>query len=140
MCKNMQRLVELLDYAKGEYCYDADRKTEYKKVSMAVLRKLAKMLCLQKGTFKVSFCRGGAAVWGEAILHSNSVYIQIFTNFSGGESCVLYRTCEGQKDYCGGPNQFLTLDDLNTWGYIALYEAYRRTEANWPEPRPWPAS
>jgi hypothetical protein len=38
---------------------------------------------------------------------------------TGLDSGVLYRTCQGRKDYTGGRNNFASLDLLNDPGQLA---------------------
>ena len=55
-------------------------------------------------------CKGGPGVWGEVVLHHEKVYVQV--HFAYGEPRVMYRTCEGRKDYSGGVNRFMTVEQL----------------------------
>lgn len=78
--------------------YNEPIKAEWKKKSLALLRRIAKDLQLPKGTFDIRFNPGGIAVSGDATLHHDSFYLQI--NDFGG----YWRTCKGRKDYTGGAN------------------------------------
>ena len=56
---------------------------------------------------------GGVAVSGEATLHGDHLYVQISQScMSGGRAGVLWRACEGRRDYCGGRNRFCRPSDL----------------------------
>lgn len=91
--------------------YDSHLKQAFKQEAMRALRKLAKDLGLEKGTYDIRFNAGGIAVSGEATLHAEHIYVQI------GQSCaglqpIMYRTCAGRKDYHGGRNHFCGVDGL----------------------------
>jgi hypothetical protein len=75
-------------------------KERYKKLAFSFLRALAKKLALQKGDYDIRFNAGGPAVSGEATLHHKKFYLQF--SWSG----CMFRTCQHQKDYTGGPNQW----------------------------------
>lgn len=62
-------------------------KAVFKDLAIEYLKHLAKQLGLTD--FEVSFNPGGPAVGGEAMLHSDRVFVQI----GGGSWAVLYRRC-----------------------------------------------
>lgn len=80
--------------------YNEEYKAEYKRFALSVLRAIARDLQLAKESYSIRFNPGGIAVSGDATLHSNWFYLTIC------EVGVMWRTCEGQKDYHGGPNQW----------------------------------
>lgn len=80
--------------------YNEEGKAQYKRLALSVLRSIAKELALVKGTYQIRFNPGGIAVAGDAILHHDNFYVIC------GESGVMFRTCKGQKDYCGGSNRW----------------------------------
>ena len=53
------------------------------------------------------------AVSGEATLHADQLYVQACQPATGHDTGILFRTCQGRKDYHGGPNNFASLDLLN---------------------------
>jgi hypothetical protein len=69
---------------------------------MSFLRALAKRLVLPKDSFSIRFNAGGVAVEGDPILHHDKFYINLATGCMGRG---YWRTCKGQKDYCGGHNR-----------------------------------
>ena len=66
-------------------------------------------LGLQKGEYDLRTNKAGPAVLGETTLHTDKIYVQV----GGSASCYLmYRTCNGRKDYCGGQNHYMQIEDL----------------------------
>ncbi len=65
---------------------------------------LARELGLPRGSTEIRSNKGGIAVSGEIILHHETLYLQVSqSSFGGG---ILYRSCKGRKDFCGGVNHF----------------------------------
>lgn len=91
---NISSLISLAKSAQ----YNEQAKLAWKKSALSFLRSIAKELQLAKGDYSIRFNAGGIAVSGDAILHHNRFYLHI--NDFGG----YWRTCEGQRDYTGGPN------------------------------------
>lgn len=77
---------------------------------MAFLRKLAKALGLPPGTYDVRSNKGGMAVSGEVTLHNDDIYIQLSESCMSRGVSVMYRTCNGRKDYCGHQNHFAKME------------------------------
>ena len=70
---------------------------------------LAAELGLQKGEYDLRTNKAGPAVLGETTLHTDKIYVQV----GGSASCYLmYRTCNGRKDYCGEQNRYMQIEDL----------------------------
>lgn len=82
--------------------YDFYNKQEWRAKGLAVLRKLAKDLGLARGTYDIRFNAGGIAVSGDAILHSEHLYVSL-SGF-GHESAGYARKVKGRKDYVGERN------------------------------------
>lgn len=78
------------------------------------LKAFAKRLGLAKGTYEVRSCKGGPAVLGEVTLHSATLYMMVHRGFTGEDYRVLYRSCKGRKDYCGGQNLYMPVAALET--------------------------
>ena len=77
------------------------------------LRRLAEALGLAQSSYEIRNNAGGMAVSGEIILHGDQVYVHVFQPATGHDTGVMFRTCEGRRDYTGGPNNFASLDLLN---------------------------
>lgn len=52
--------------------------------------------------------RGGSAIMGEVVLHSDRLYMTV----SLDRNDVMYRTCQGRKDYVGGYNRWTSIAAL----------------------------
>ena len=55
----------------------------------------------------------GVAVSGEITLHSDWLYIQVSQSVMGSNCGILFRSCDGRRDYVGGVNNFAPLDLLH---------------------------
>lgn len=92
--------------------YDEVAKDIFRRDSMAILRQVAKAMGLAKGTYAIRFNAGGIAVSGDAVLHSDHLYINMSQMSHSNGSAFMYRSCNGQKDYTGGHNRWMKYEDL----------------------------
>lgn len=88
----------------GPINYDLDRKNEFKKKSMAFLKRLAKDLDLNSKD--IHFNAAGIAVSGEATLMGmwttdKGIYVNI------SDDTFMFRSIKHSKDYTGGSNNFV---------------------------------
>jgi len=83
------------------------------------LQELAAALGLEPGDFDLRSNKGGIAVSGEVTLHADRLYVQASQPATGGNTGILFRSCEGRRDYVGGPNHFASLDLLHDPGALA---------------------
>jgi hypothetical protein len=90
---------------------DHSAKLVFHRAGMAQLRALAKALGLAPGTYDVRSNKAGMAVSGEVTLHGERVYIQL--SHGGFSPGIMYRTCDGRRDYSGGRNNFAPLSALD---------------------------
>lgn len=99
------------------------RKAKMHSSGRAFLRRLADDLGLAKGSYDIRSNKGSIAVSGEVILHGGAIYVQMGERIGqgGGGVTVLYRSCTGRKDYCGGLNNSMTLKQVagNYPGFVA---------------------
>lgn len=77
------------------------------------LHKLAAALGFNAGDYDLRSNKGGIAVSGEVTLHADRLYVQASQPASGGNTGILFRSCEGRRDYVGGTNHFASLDLLH---------------------------
>jgi hypothetical protein len=104
---------------RNRVAYDDDAKRQFHHHARRQLRLLAAALGLAPGAFDLRSNQGGIAVSGEITMHSETIYVQACQAATGHDSGVLFRTCEGRKDYTGGRNNFASLDLLNDPSQLA---------------------
>jgi hypothetical protein len=112
--------IELEAIDLQEYPLEPATKERFHKLGRRVLKQLAERLGLQAGSYDIRSCLGGPAVGGEVTLHGEGIYIQICDSpvpaisLTGvPQHCrVMYRSCEGRTDYCGGSNRWCGICEL----------------------------
>ena len=77
------------------------------------LKDLARVLGLEPGSYDIRSNYAEIAVSGEAILHGEHVYIYASQPSRGNDTGILFRRCNGRRDYTGQRNHFASLDILN---------------------------
>lgn len=86
---------------------ESDEKDKYHKFWKNTLREFAKNhLGLESNQFDVRSNLSGCSVGGEITLHTDNVYITVLSSFVNENNNVLYRYCNGRKDYSGGSNHY----------------------------------
>jgi hypothetical protein len=93
--------------------YDADAKRSFHINARRQLRALAAALGFRPGAYDLRSNHGGIAVSGEVTLHADQLYVQASQPATSHDTGVLFRRCEGRRDYVGGPNHFVSLDLLH---------------------------
>ncbi|MGO9547088.1 MAG: hypothetical protein ACLPPF_20135 [Rhodomicrobium sp.] len=93
--------------------YDNDQKRLFHATGRKRLKALAAALGFEPGSYDLRSNLGGIAVSGEVTLHHETLYVQICQPATGSDSGILIRSCEGRKDYTGGPNHFGPLSSLD---------------------------
>ncbi|GGZ32766.1 hypothetical protein [Asticcacaulis endophyticus] len=101
--------------------YNEAQKAKFHAAARTRLRQLAKALDLPAGRFDIRSNRGGIAVSGEITLHADTLYIQISQPSFGSRNGVLIRTCQGRRDFTGGPNTFADLERLEDPKLLASF-------------------
>lgn len=123
---NMRRLAGLLSqdlgYIWGEReAGPSGAKKTFLNLGKVFLRALARDLGLREA--KITSDSGGIAVSGGCDLigmwENGGIYISL-SQFCGGKYVLLYRTARNIRDYTGGYNNFLSLDDLRKLSYSEL--------------------
>lgn len=74
------------------------------------------------GACEIRSCLGGPGVLGEVVLHADGLYMQLFESMGPGVR-ILYRSCQGRKDYSGGNNMFVAMKDLQDENALARFIA-----------------
>lgn len=78
-------------------------------------------LMLPTGEYSVRSNMAGPAVSGEVTLHTHTLYLQIDQSCMGPGANVMYRRCNGLKDYSGGSNNFCAIDRLDYLSNFAMH-------------------
>lgn len=99
--------------------YDDDAKRLFHQHARRQLCLLADALGLAPGAYDLRNNNGGLAVSGEITMHSETICVQACQPATGHDSGLMFRTCQGRKDYTGGRNNFALLDLLNDLGQLA---------------------
>jgi len=108
----MSKKPQTFDFRKP-VAYDPEAKRAFHTQARRKLKQLADTLGLPPGSYDLRSNAGGIAVSGEATLHADRLYVQASQPATGHDTGILFRTCQGRKDYYGGPNNFASLDLLN---------------------------
>ena len=93
--------------------YDADAKRCFHRHARAQLLRLAAALGFEPCDYNLRSSEGGIAVSGEITLHADRLYVQASQPATRADTGILFRSCEGRRDYTGGRNNFASLDLLH---------------------------
>jgi hypothetical protein len=93
--------------------YDPDAKRRFHTQARRRLLELAAALGFTPCAYDLRSNAGGIAVSGEITLHSDRLYVQVSQPATGSDTGILFRSCEGRRDYTGGRNNFASLDLLH---------------------------
>lgn len=80
----------------------SEDKVRFHREGAKVLRQVAKYLGLAPGKFEVRSNKGGIAVGGEVMLHSDNLYLSVSGYMGGSSGYIFGRKCHGRKDYGSG--------------------------------------
>jgi len=95
-----QWLDDLCRHANNIDGYEGDTKERWLQAGKKALKALVKELNNRLGKSEIRFCKGGPAVPGEIILHTELMYMQLcHSSLFSGQPCIMYRACDGLKDY-----------------------------------------
>lgn len=82
-------------------------KEAFHKHGKKFLKELAK--AIGADVYEIRSNKAGPAVTGEVTLHTPHVYVQL----TGGTiQHVMFRSCEGMKDYRGGMNEWASMEEF----------------------------
>lgn len=93
--------------------YDPEAKRLFHSNARRRLRELAAALDLPPCAYDLRSNQGGIAVSGEITLHADRLYIQVSQPATRADTGILFRSCDGRRDYHGGRNNFASLDLLH---------------------------
>lgn len=103
---------DLLQKLADSAAYNHDVKDSFHRKGLKVLRAFGKTLGLESDEYEVRSNKGGMAVAGEITFHCDFLYVQISSS-SVGLPSIMYRACNGRKDYSGLQNNFAKMEVLN---------------------------
>jgi len=86
------------------------RKVAWLKAGAQLMRKLAKELGLEKGTYNARINPAGPACSGDIHLHGDWIYVALEQGGIAGQ--FMWRYCDGQNDYTGHPNRWAYWPEL----------------------------
>ena len=94
--------------------YSSSHKNEFRRLSRRLLKEVADLTAL--GSADLRSNEGGIAVCGEATLHADTMYVQMF----GIDLGILHRTYKHCKDYSGGYDNWFSWSCLQQFGAQGL--------------------
>lgn len=101
------------DLLGGDVSYDALRKQAFHKAAKRFWKRVADELGLAKEQYDLRANVAGIAVSGEITLHTDTLYLQLSQGaLMQGRAQILYRGCDGRKDYVGHANNFIEVGRL----------------------------
>lgn len=99
--------------------YDPEAKRLFHTHARRRLLELAAALGLAPCVYDLRSNQGGIAVSGEVTLHTDRLYVQVSQPATRADTGILFRSCEGRRDYVGGRNNFASLDLPHRPGELA---------------------
>jgi hypothetical protein len=108
----MSRTAARFDFRK-RVSYNPEAKLLFHTHARRQLLALAKALGFNNGDYDLRSNEAGIAVSGEITLHADRLYVQASQSAMGYDRGILFRSCKDRRDYCGGVNNFASLDLLH---------------------------
>lgn len=102
-------ILDFIALTKQDLGFDAQNKAKFLRNGKRIMLAIAERLEGLK-EYNIGINKGGEAVSGEVILHTEWLYVQ-FSQFCGMKQ-FLYRNCNGLKDYSGGRNMWMDWEAL----------------------------
>jgi hypothetical protein len=93
--------------------YDPEAKRLFHTHARRQLLALAVALGFGEDAYDLRSNEAGIAVSGEVTLHGDRLYVQVSQSALGADNGILFRSCDGRRDYVGGVNNFASLDLLH---------------------------
>lgn len=93
---------------------DSAAKKEFHLDSKAFLRSVAKALAMLPTDFNLGSRKGGSGAAGEITLHSDRLYIQVFSWYTVDISGA-YRACRGRQDFSGHSVNIIPMAKLKSF-------------------------
>lgn len=115
---NERRTFIVLVTERGSCSYNEGNKRNFHRLGKKILKEIADLMGLKPSEYDLRSNQGGIAVSGEVTLHTETLYVQ-FSQFVSGCGEILYRRCDGRKDYCGKRNQWMAWTMLEDLQHVA---------------------
>lgn len=121
MTKNQTKRVQaLIRLAKADLYDNAELKRQFYLDCRLILTWLASELGLEKGQYEIRYCKGGVAVSGDIILHSDDIYVSLSQSGLPSGMDFMWRTVKSRNDYRGNANQWSAWAELLDLPALAL--------------------
>ncbi len=114
---NLSEICKLIGIGTTFTGYNETEKEMFHKLGKKYLKQLAGIMELKPGEFTIRSNKGGIAVLGEVILHSNNLYIHFGGSY--GSERFYYRCVKGQRDFTGGANAWMEFNKLRDMHAVA---------------------
>jgi hypothetical protein len=110
----LRRKPALIALTHKGVAYDERAKKLFLSDGRKALRALADALGLPDASYDIRTNRGGPAVSGEVVLHSDSIYVQLDLGCMGRGREVMFRKVAHRQDYVGDRNYWASVQELLT--------------------------
>lgn len=92
---------------------DPEAKNAWHFEASRMLEAIAREMGLVRGeSYDLRSNKAGSAVMGEVTLHTDDVYVEVSGSGLMPGHEVMYRVVNGRGDFTGGPNNYMTFDDV----------------------------
>ena len=117
---DLRRKPMLVTLAYRGVAYDADAKKAFHSEARKALARLAEALGYERGDYEIRSNPGGVAVSGDVILHSDELYVTVSCGGFSQNGEIMYRRCNGRRDYTGMRNHYAGIRELTNAGAFAV--------------------
>jgi hypothetical protein len=116
---DLRRKPMLVTLAYRGVAYDAEAKKAFHSEARKALSRLADSLGYERGDFDIRSNPGGIAVSGDVILHSDELYVTVSCGGYSHNGEIMYRRCNGRRDYTGDRNHYAGIREITNPGVFA---------------------
>jgi hypothetical protein len=116
---DLRRKPMLVTLAYRGVAYDAEAKKAFHSEACKALSRLADSLGYERGDFDIRSSPGGIAVSGDVILHSDELYVTVSCGGFSNNGEIMYRRCNGRRDYAGDRNHYAGIREITNPGVFA---------------------
>jgi hypothetical protein len=116
-------MSKLAQMTSVDIVYNVAGKDAFHRAAKKALKAVAEKLGLSKSDYDLRNNKAGPAVTGEVTLHTDKLYVQVSGGMFSDKLSVMYRTCNGRKDYTGGTNNFTSVEVMESDSFIDKLKA-----------------